>query len=80
MLNTVALTVLKAVVASGNPYRGSNGGGRISCCSQSSLRTVHYELRLRVIGFRRKDFIGYKPLSYGEPLERTGSERIETTM
>ena len=34
---------------------------------------------MRIIGFRRKDRIGYKPLSYGEVLERTGSERIKTT-
>ena len=32
------------------------------------------------LGFRRKDRIGYKPLSYREVLERTGSERIETTI
>ena len=30
--------------------------------------------------FRRKDRSGYKPLSYREVLERTGSERIETTI
>ena len=35
---------------------------------------------LRIIGFRRKDRTGYKPLSYREVLERTGSERIETTI
>ena len=29
-----------------------------------SLRTPLHKLRLRVIGFRRKDPIGYKPLSY----------------
>ena len=46
----------------------------------SSLRTAHYKLLLRIIGFRRKDRIGYKPLSYREILERTGSERIETTI
>ena len=45
----------------------------------SSLRTAHHKLLLRIIGFRRKDRIGYKPLSYREVLERTGSERIETT-
>ena len=33
-----------------------------------------------IIGFRRKDRTGYKSLSYGEVLERTGSERIETTI
>ena len=45
-----------------------------------SLRTAHHKLLLlRIIGFRRKDRIGYKPLSYREVLERTGSERIETT-
>ena len=44
----------------------------------SSLRTAHHKLLLRIIGFRRKDRIGYKPLSYREVLERTGSERIET--
>ena len=42
-----------------------------------SLRTVHHKLLLRVISFRRKDRTGYKPISYGEMLERTGSERIE---
>ena len=45
----------------------------------SSLRTAHHKLLLRIIGFRRKDRIGYKPLSYREVLERTRSERIETT-
>ena len=44
----------------------------------SSLRTAHHKLLLRIIGFRRKDRIGHKPLSYREVLERTGSERIET--
>ena len=46
----------------------------------SSLRTAHHKLLLRIIGFRRKDRIGYRPLSYREVLERTGSERIETTI
>ena len=46
----------------------------------SSLCTAHHKLLLRIIGFRRKDRIGYKPLSYREVLERTGSERIETTI
>ena len=46
----------------------------------SSPRTAHYKLLLRIIGFRRKGHTGYKPLSYGEILERTGSERIETTI
>ena len=46
----------------------------------SSLRTAHHKLLLRIIGFRCKDRIGYKPLSYREVLERTGSERIETTI
>ena len=46
----------------------------------SSLRTDHHKLLLRIIGFRRKDRIRYKPLSYREVLERTGSERIETTI
>ena len=47
----------------------------------SSLRTAHHKLvLLRIIGFRRKDRTGYKPLSYREVLERTGSERIETTI
>ena len=44
------------------------------------IRTTHHKLLLRIIGFRRKDRIGYKPLSYREVLERTGSERIETTI
>ena len=44
----------------------------------SSLRTAHHKLLLRIIGFRRKDRTGYKPLWYGEALERTGSERVET--
>ena len=46
----------------------------------SSLRTAHHKLFLCIIGFRRKDRTGYKPLSYREVLERTGSERIETTI
>ena len=45
-----------------------------------SLRTAHHKLLSRVIGFRRKDRTGYKPLSHGEALERTGSEGIETTI
>ena len=46
----------------------------------SNLRTAHHKLLLRIIGFRRKDRIGYKPLSYREDFERTGSERIKTTI
>ena len=46
----------------------------------SSLRNAHHKLLLRIIDFRRKDRTGYKPLSYGEVLERTGSGRIETTI
>ena len=46
----------------------------------SSLRTAHHKLLLRIIGFRRKYRTRYKPLSYREVLERTGSERIETTI
>ena len=45
----------------------------------SSLHTAHHKLLLHVIGFRRKDRTGYKPLSYREVLERSGSERIERT-
>ena len=44
----------------------------------SSMRTTHHKLLLRVVGFRREDRTGYKPLSYGEALERTGSQRTET--
>ena len=29
---------------------------------------------------KRKDHTGYKPLSYGDVLERTGFEHIETTI
>ena len=46
----------------------------------NSLRTAHHKLLLRIIGFRRKDRTGYKTLSYREVLERTGSERIKTTI
>ena len=46
----------------------------------SSIRTAHHKLLLRIIGFRRKGRTGYKPLSYREVLDRTGSERIETTI
>ena len=46
----------------------------------SSLRTAHHKLLFRIIGFRRKDRTGFKPLSYREVHERTGSERIETTI
>ena len=46
----------------------------------SSLRTAHHKLLLRIIGFRRKDCTGYKPLSYREVLESAGSERVETTI
>ena len=45
----------------------------------SSLRTAHHRPLLRIIGFRRKDRTRYKSLSYRKVLERTGSERIETT-
>ena len=44
----------------------------------SSLRIAHHKLLLRIIGFWRKDRIWYKPLSYREVLERTGSVRIDT--
>ena len=43
----------------------------------SRLRTAHHKLLLRIIGSRRKGRTGYKPLSFGEIFERTGSERIE---
>ena len=46
----------------------------------SSLRTAHHKLRLGIVGFRRKDRTGYRPLSYGEVFERTGSECIGTTI
>ena len=46
----------------------------------NSLCTAHHKLRLRIIGFRRKDLTGYKPLSYGEVRERTGFEHIKTTV
>ena len=51
-------------------------------CSQdfSSLRTAHHKLLLGIIGFRRKDRTGYKPLLYREVRERTGCEHIETTI
>ena len=45
-----------------------------------SLRTAHHKLLLRIIGFRCKDRTECKPLSYRKVLERTGSERIETTI
>ena len=45
-----------------------------------SLRTAHNMLLLRVIDFGRKDRTGYKPLSYKKAFEKTGSERIETTI
>ena len=45
----------------------------------SRLRTAHHKLRLHIIGSRRKDRTGYKPLSYGEIFEKAGSERMETT-
>ena len=46
----------------------------------SGLRTAHHKLLLRIIGFWRKDRTGFNPLSYREVLERTDSERIETTI
>ena len=45
-----------------------------------SLRIAHHKLLSHIIGFRRKDPTGYKLLSYRKVLERTGSERIETTI
>ena len=51
-------------------------------CSQDfgSLSTAHHKLLLRIIGFRRENRIVYKPLSYREVLERTGSKRIKPTI
>ena len=51
-------------------------------CNLINIHTyiIHFKLLLRIIGFQRKDRTGYKPLSYKEVLERTGSERIETTI
>ena len=46
----------------------------------SSLRTAHHKLLLRIIGFRREDRTGLKPLSYREVLKKTGSKRIKTTI
>ena len=46
----------------------------------SRPRTAHHKLLLRIIVIRRKDRTWYKPLSYREEIERTGSERIETTI
>ena len=46
----------------------------------SNRRAAHHKLLFRVIGFRRRNHTGCKPLSYGEVLERTGSERIKTTV
>ena len=46
----------------------------------SSLRTAYHKLRLRIIGFRRKDRTEYKTLLFGEVPERTRSERIKTTI
>ena len=46
----------------------------------SSLRTAHHKLLLCIIGFGRKGRTGYKPLSYREVFERTGSEQIEKTI
>ena len=46
----------------------------------SSLRIAYHKPLLCIIGFRRKYRTGYKPLLSGEFLERTGSERIETTI
>ena len=50
-------------------------------CTQDfgSLRSAHHKLLLRVVGYRRKDRTGYRSLLYREALERTGSERIETS-
>ena len=45
----------------------------------SSLRTAHHKPLLCIIGFRRKNRTGYNSLSYREVLEKTRSERIETT-
>ena len=46
----------------------------------SSLRIAHHNLLLRIVGFRRKDRTGYKPLSYGEVLETAGFKCIERTI
>ena len=45
-----------------------------------SLRIAHHKLLLRVVGFRRNDRTGYKPLSYRAVLEMTECERVETTI
>ena len=44
-----------------------------------SLRTVQHKLLLCVVGFRRKDRVGYKTL-YREVLGKTKCKRIETTI
>ena len=46
----------------------------------SSQRCAYHKPLLRIIGFRRKDRTGHKPLSYREVREGTGSERIKTTI
>ena len=45
-----------------------------------SLRIAHHKLLLRVVGFRRKDCTGYKPLSLRAVLKMTECERVETTI
>ena len=45
-----------------------------------SLRSAHHKLLLRIIGFRSKGRTGYKPISYRDVLERTGSKRIVSTI
>ena len=42
-----------------------------------SLSTAQRKPLLRVIGFQQKGRTGYKPLSYGEAVEKTSSEGIE---
>ena len=75
---SLKITLFKAEVMEAMLYRCATWTMRSQ--DFSSLRTAHRKLLLRINGFRRKDRTGYKPLSYREVLERTGFERIKTTI
>ena len=59
---SLKISLFKAEVMEAMLYGCATWTMRSQDCS--SLRTAHHKLLLRIIGFRRKDRIGYKPLSY----------------
>ena len=65
-------SLFKAEVVEAMLYACATGAMRSQ--GFGSLRTAHHKLLLRATVFRCNDRTGYKPLLYGEALERAGSE------